>query len=296
MKHRLLTALIFLGAFSTNAQSFFTDHPLDFNPSMAGSANTSRLNFMGFVSAPSKATMSFDSYVGALRGGIGIIASTSVFEKSGVFIYSPKFTARKKFTIAPSFGAGLVSQNFTPHGQLTGGLLVNTKKTLFGASIVHHRSTSPYSKSKIQFSHKIELNNAFSLSGVYQSSVVSSPLSPIEYPIYLCGNEPLSGYVGSNTRKYKVVDHQISFRLKYHNWKIGVGVGQSATKYREFNEKPWVGEAYIVAQVTAGYESEKIGIHLMRTKQPQYRYMYFSPNGNQNGYRISLIYKFPKKL
>ena len=306
MKTIFLFVLILGSCISMNAQTFFIDQPLEFNPSMAGSANVSRVNLTGRVTSPYAFALSFDTYIGVLRGGVGIIASNGPVHTSSTLIYSPKFTARKTFTVAPSFGIGLTNSYNALSSRLKAAILINTKKAFFGISAQHDPTDKPYGilKSHIAFQH--EFNDNFSLSSIVQSGYTYSKPKGSEYMTY----DPEHGFIGgdeygfyitqnsilgsiqSKIIKYQVYNHQLGLRLKYRKWKLGGGTSYTTRRILRTRKENWDSEGYFSSFFSTGYETEQVGIYLIGSNKSRYRKQ--GLNAPTASAILSLIYKFKK--
>ena len=308
MKYCFLSALILCCAFSIKAQTFFMNQPIAFNPSMAGSANVSRVNLTGQLSDPTNFGMSFDTYVGALRGGLGFTANRGDYGENtntGSIIYSPKFTAKKIFTIAPSFGMGIKNSNYSTTATYKGGVLVNTKKAFFGISGQLDPSEKPYRTLKLHMAYKHDFTKDFSSSAMLQSGITSSNWDLKKcFNIFSCETfDPEHGFVGNYITQYRIYNHQLGMRLNYRKWKVGGGVSHATMKSLKRYEEDWNSDSYFTTFYSAGYETELVGVYLVGSRRSQYitlpdmllaiyRYPYTQRFGSL---ALSFIYKFKKQ-
>ncbi|MCX6180446.1 MAG: hypothetical protein NT150_00770 [Bacteroidetes bacterium] len=186
-------------------QHLLTDQPLVLNPSFAGSENVARFNL---ANTSNGTYVGYDQFIPKLKGGIGIAAeakSAAGIYGSAVAIYSPKFTASKKYTFAPSLALGYQNDYYNQYlvGKL--GVLLNSAKFFAGAFIQANygeKFDGQYGSNlyaNVHLGKKIEVNKNMSLS--------------------------ILGYYKINSMGVSIIHQkQISLRMKYKSFKAGIGI------------------------------------------------------------------------
>ncbi len=210
------------------------------NAALAGSKNEPRISATGVLIPYTKGfngnyRISYDASVRSLKGGIGVeLEYYGKMKESNLrLLYSPKFTAKDKYTLAPVIGIEMGLAPLSSQRYLFGytlGMLFHGSKTLAGFEV---RDYFGYN-----FLFKAQLAQSFKINDHWKGSLMLHGFfGNRKLHEYIKQGELISSFDNDTINSIDFNTAALVGKLQYKHWIFGLGINHDKYFFEQGEEK-----------------------------------------------------------